>query len=109
MSDKKKTRSASEETQIRKLLVDIADGLAVTNQNLVVLKAQIDSLEPEIREGVRLGKRAVAIAQDVQSKTNALHHLLIDESNGLGARIYDLEQKNGKGAKARPSRPPRRG
>ncbi len=101
---RKPTRSVSEETQLRELMLRLTDEvLALREENKVnarVIKAELDALKGEAT-GTRRDLR------DVQDKVNDLHHKLIDSSDRLGKRLYDLESERKQRPTKRASRPPR--
>lgn len=115
-----KTRSFSEETQLRKLLVDVTDLVLEMKEeqrkNNVLLKGRLDDIDAELRL-VRRDSRAAAtkstsaamLAADALDKVNDLHQKVIGSADGLGKRLHDLEQKRsqsaaGGGSTRRPTR-----
>jgi hypothetical protein len=136
MNDRKKTRSESQETTLRKLVLSLTDRIlefqaaqtksedARKKDNIVML-ARLQTIEDDVAT-VRKGLDALSkttdkslreltkVVAEVQKHTNDLHAKAIDSSNDLGKRLYDLEnERSTRGssprAGARTSRPPRGG
>ena len=118
-NDRKKTRTASEETQLRELVAALTDHVLEMKEdqrkNNVVLKARLDGMDSELtasRKANEETSKALAslssVVGEISSRTNDLHSKLLGESNRLGQRIYDLEKERKRG-RARTSRPPGRG
>ena len=124
MTDRKATRTMSQETQLRVLLRDsinetlqlrelvrglISDSAKNTKVILAKFDANDESFTKLLRaiEAVdRKAASALSLAGDSLSKVNDLHHKSIGSTDRLGKRVYDLEQARGKG-NHRPSRSPR--
>ena len=109
----------SEETTLRKLLVDLTDHVlqmkAEATANNKVIMARLDEIERDVRilngkaDGQKKATQAVAmLAGDGLKKVNELHRKLIGSADQLGKRLYDLEQERKKRG-SRASRPPGRG
>ena len=117
MNDKKKTRSVSEETQIRKLLLDLTNQVLALNEQGAatskMLKARFDDVDAELAKLKQNGgkherelKAVAMLANDSLKKTNDLHAKVIGSADALGTRLHDLEiarSQNG----GRTRRPPR--
>ncbi len=116
MTEQKKTRSVSEETQLRLLLKKLTDHVLELKETQrttnLLIAGRFDDLELEVKKLGRSGtehkrelKAVAMLAGDTFKKTVELHAKLIGSANGLGKRLYDLEQARTQ----RSSRPPRRG
>lgn len=109
MSDNRtKTRSVSEETALRKLLVELTDHVLEMKEKQKkdnrVLMARLEGIDEEL---ATLGRKVGASAMlqgDLLKKTNELHLKLLGSANGLGKRLYDLEQERNKRKADRPTR-----
>lgn len=116
MNDRKKTRSVSEETQLRQLLADLTEMITgmktEQGKNNKVLIARFDAIDTELstlRKSSRTQERKLEglaiLANDTNAKVVDVHHKLIGEADKLGQRVYDLEKERGR----RPGRSPSRG
>ncbi len=119
MTDRKKTRSVSDETQLRELLLKLTDHVLELKEdnrkNAILIKGRFADLEADVlkvaKQSEKNGRELKAVAillGDTFRKTVELHVKLIGTSDGLGKRLYDLERARQQ-RDSRPSRPPRRG
>lgn len=111
---RKQTRSVSEETQLRKLLLTLTDHVlelkATSATNMKLIKGRFDDVEAELaklRQSSGKNERAVKavaiLAGDALAKTNDLHNKLIGSADKLGARLHALErQKTGDATRRSP-------
>ena len=110
----------SEETTLRKLLVDLTDHVlelkVSTSANNKVIAARLDEIERDVRilngkaDAQKKATQAVAmLAGDGLKKVNELHRKVIGSADHLGKRLFDLEQEREKRGNGRSRRPPGRG
>lgn len=104
MSDAtKKTRTVSEETQIRKLLVDLTDRILKMNEENVAQTKMLVGRFNDIDHELQLLKRSDAktrravdavamLAGDALKKVNDLHQRQIGTADKFGQRLHDLEK-----------------
>lgn len=113
MNERRKTRTVSEETQLRKLLKDLTDHVLELKEdqrkNNLVIKARLDDLDAELRKAGIRDRELEGVIADTSKRVTELHVTLLGESNRLGGRLYELEKERGKTRKGRTSRPPGRG
>lgn len=118
MNERKKTRSVSEETQLRELLVHLTDLVLEVKENArknnLVLLARLKEIDNELESLGKLGKgqerRLEAVAMltgDTNTRVIDLHAKAIGQADKLGQRVYELEKERGKSR--RTSRPTGRG
>ncbi len=69
---------------------DMADQVIRMDQNLVVVAARLDALEPSVDN---VARALVSVGREVHD----LHEALIEESDRTGARLKVLEGSNGHG------------
>lgn len=105
-------RSLSEETEIRKLLLNLTDLVLEVKEdqrkNNTVIAARLDELESGGRGVGRqlgaLGKKldnVAMLASEATRKTNDLHKKLIGSADTLGRRLHELERKTSTGSFSR--------
>lgn len=114
-SDAKKTRSVSEETQLRQLILKLTDHVlelkAKSATDMTLIKGRFDDLEAEVakvRKSTGSNERALKsvaiLAGDALAKTNDLHAKLIGSADKLGQRLHALEREKPGGPARRSTR-----
>lgn len=112
---RKQTRSVSEETQLRKLLLTLTDHVlelkAKSATDMKLIKGRFDDVEAELAKlrkssgtTERQVKAVAILAGDALAKTNDLHAKLIGSADKLGARLHALEREKAGGTTRRSSR-----